>query len=60
MGSINNGTHLVNLQFENVSVDTTDTVIVNYIIFNAGASSRVDVETTLEKVGARSLRRALS
>lgn len=53
MGSINSGTHTVNLQFQNVTVNPTDTVILNYLIFNAGSSSRVEVETTLETVAAQ-------
>jgi hypothetical protein len=53
MGAINSGTHTVNLQFQNVTVNPTDTVILSYLIFNAGSSSRVEVETTLEKVAAQ-------
>ena len=53
MGSINNGTHSVGLTFANVLLNPTDTVVVNYLIVNAGSSGRVQVETALETVGAR-------
>lgn len=51
MGNINNGTHLVDLSFDNVSLNPADTVVLNYLIVNAGSSGRVQVETTLETVG---------
>jgi hypothetical protein len=53
MGDLNNGTHTVNLSFNNVSVNPTDTVVLNYLIVNSGLSERVVVETTLEGVGAQ-------
>lgn len=53
MGNINNGTHTVNLAFDNISIDTTDTVVLSYLIVNSGSSGRVQVETTLETVGAQ-------
>jgi hypothetical protein len=51
MGSINIGTHIVNLAFNNIAVNPTDTVILNYLIVNCGKSSRVDVEAALESIG---------
>jgi hypothetical protein len=50
MGNINSGSHTVGLSFPNVQMGVTDAVNLNYIIVNAGSSSRVDVETLLEKV----------
>ncbi len=58
MGNIGNGTHAVNLSFPNVVVNPTDTVVVNYLIFNSALqepsvnAARVLIEQTLESVGA--------
>lgn len=51
MGDLNNGTYNVNLSFPNVTVNPTDTVVLNYLIVNSGHKSPGDVESLLEKAG---------
>ena len=51
MGDVNNGNHTVNVAFTNVTVDPSDNVVMNYMIVNSQVD-RVDVETTMEKLGA--------
>ena len=52
MGDVNNGLYTVNLSFTNIPVNTPDSVVLNYMIVNSGGDNRVDVETTMENVGA--------
>jgi len=51
MGNLNNGTFPVNLFFHDVQVEPADTVVLNYIIVNAGSESAVDAEAALERAG---------
>src|ERR1700679_1156846 len=51
VGALGKGTHTVNLSFNNVSVNPTDTVVLNYLIINSGEASRVNVEKAMERVG---------
>ncbi len=51
MGDLNNGTFNVGLTFPNVTVNPTDTVILNYLIVNSGHKSPSEVESLLEQAG---------
>ena len=51
MGNVNNGTHSVGLAFSGLSVSPGQSLVLNYIIVNAGRDSRVDVELALARVG---------
>ena len=53
VGALGKGTHTVNLSFNNVTVNPTDTVVLNYLIINSGEAARVNVETAMERVGAQ-------
>ncbi|MCU1324072.1 MAG: hypothetical protein JWM43_3721 [Acidobacteriaceae bacterium] len=51
MGNLNNGTFKVGLSFPNVSVATTDTVVLNYLIVNSGHKGESQIYSTLENAG---------
>jgi hypothetical protein len=55
MGDLNNGVHTVNLSFNNISVNPSDSVVLNYLILNAGQVLRVDVEEAMESAAAKLL-----
>ena len=48
---MNNGTHAVNLSFQNIAVNPSDTVTMNYLIVNTGHKSPSEVVSTLESAG---------
>jgi hypothetical protein len=55
MGDLNNGTFPVQLSFENVTVNPTDTVVMNYLIVNSGHKDPSEVESILEGAGVELL-----
>lgn len=52
-GDVNNGVHKVNLTFSNIPVDPTETVILNYLIVNAGNKNPSEVVSGLEAAGTK-------
>ncbi len=55
MGAINNGIHTVDLAFENIDVNPTDTVVLNYLIVNYenfSLSGNAPIENTMASAGA--------
>lgn len=58
MGDVNNGVHAVNLSFPNVTVNPTDTVIMNYLIVNSGNKNPGQIETNLENAAVKLLGKA--
>jgi hypothetical protein len=48
MGDVNNGTHIVGLSFQNLEIEPSDTVVLNYLIVNSGHKNPSEVETALE------------
>ena len=53
IGDVNNGTHAVNLAFQNIAVTPTDKVVFNYLIVNTGHQSPSEVVSTLESTGTK-------
>lgn len=53
IGDVNNGTHAVNLSFQNIAVNPSDTVTMNYLIVNTGHKSPSEVVSTLEGAGTK-------
>src|SRR5215831_12054073 len=53
MGDVNNGTHTVNLTFSNIAVQPTDTIVLNYLIVNAGHKNPSQVVSGLESAGTK-------
>jgi hypothetical protein len=55
MGDVNNGVHGVNLSFSNITVNPTDTVMLNYLIVNSGHKAPGEVVSALESAGTKLL-----
>ena len=53
MGDVNNGTHKVGLTFSGIPVNPTDTVVLNYLIVNAGHGNPSQVVSGLESAGTK-------
>ena len=53
MGDLNNGTFPVNLSFPNVTVGPEDTVVMNYLIVNAGHKSESAIFSTLDSTAGK-------
>jgi PASTA domain len=53
MGDVNNGVHAVNLSFSNVTVNPTDTVVLNYLIVNSGHKGQSQVISTIESTATK-------
>jgi PASTA domain-containing protein len=51
MGDVNNGVHGVNLTFSNITVNPTDTVVLNYLIVNSGHKTPSQVVSAIETAG---------
>lgn len=51
MGNLNNGTFNVGLSFPHITVDASESVVLNYLIVNSGHKSESEVFSTLENVG---------
>lgn len=52
MGNVNNGTHPVNLTFPSVTINSTDVVVLNYLIVNSGHKNAGQIESALEAAGS--------
>ena len=48
LGNVNNGVHQIGLTAENISVDPTDSVLINYLMVNAGSASVADVDQAIQ------------
>ena len=48
LGNVNNGVHQIGLSPGNISVDQTDSVLINYLIVNAGSASAADVDQAMQ------------
>jgi len=51
MGDVNNGVHPVNLSFPNITVDSSASITLNYLIVNSGHQNPSQVESALESTG---------
>jgi len=51
IGNVNNGVHAVNLSFRGITVNPTDTVVLNYLVVNAGSASTDAVTSALQLIG---------
>ena len=55
MGNVNNGGFPLGMSFPNVTVNPTDTVLMNYLILNSGHKTPGEVETALENAATKML-----
>lgn len=53
MGDVNNGVHKVDLTFAKVTVNPGETVVLNYLIVNAGNKKPSEVVSALETAGTK-------
>jgi hypothetical protein len=51
IGNVNNGVHPVNLSFMNMTVNPTDTVVLNYLVVNAGSAPAASVTSAMKAIG---------
>jgi hypothetical protein len=51
IGNVNNGVHAVNLSFTNILVNPTDSIVLNYLVVNAGSTSIKSVSDAMMNIG---------
>jgi hypothetical protein len=53
MGDVNNGIHGVGLAFQNIMINPTDKVVLNYLIVNSGNKKPSQIESVLESAAGK-------
>jgi hypothetical protein len=53
MGDVNNGVYGVGLTFQNVAINPSDTVVLNYLIVNSGNNNPTQIESLLESAAVK-------
>lgn len=51
LGNVNNGTHVIGLDFDGISVPAGQNAVLSYAVVNNGHASEADVESALVKAG---------